>query len=99
MTMLNPVGTFDFTAVLPDGSAQNGSFTITGTPGAYTGRIERQGTGMDLSSVTVEGQTLYVTAAIDEGAVTLTLTFTGSNDFAGKWAVQGAEGPVTGKRR
>jgi hypothetical protein len=96
---LNPVGTFDYTAIGPDGSALPGTFTISGSPGAYTGRIERQGAGAtDITSIAVNGQTLTLVSSINEGPVTLTLNFTG-NDFAGKWAIQGMEGTLTGKRR
>jgi hypothetical protein len=94
----NPVGTFDFLATVPDGSQAPGSFTITGTPGAYRGTIERGGQGTDLSSISIDGQTLTIGANIPEGPVLLTLTFTG-NEFSGKWAIEGAEGPITGKRR
>ena len=96
---LNPVGTFDFTAIGPDGSASTGNFVITGTPGNYKGRIERDGVGgADITRITVDGQTMILLTTIPEGEVTLTLNFTG-NDFNGKWAVQGAEGAFSGKRR
>ena len=96
---LNPVGTFDYTAIGPDGSALPGSFTITGSPGAYTGRIERQGAGAsDITSITVDGQTLTLVSSIAEGPVTLTLQFTG-NEFSGRWAIQGMDGAISGKRR
>jgi len=96
---LNPIGTFDFSAIGPDGSASNGFFTITSTPGGYVGRIEREGLGgTDLTSIAVEGQVMTLSAVIPEGTVVLTLTFTGT-EFAGKWAIPGAEGAITGKRR
>ena len=96
---LNPVGTFDFTAIVPDGSEAPGSFTISGSPGAYTGTIERPGMGgSDLTSIVVDGQTLTIGANIPDGAVVLTLTFTG-NDFTGKWALGDAGGAIRGKRR
>ena len=96
---LNPVGTFDFTAIVPDGSEAPGSFTISGSPGAYTGTIERPGMGgSDLTSIVVDGQTLTIGANIPDGAVVLTLTFTG-NDFTGKWSLGGSEGAIRGKRR
>ena len=96
---MNPVGTFDFTAVLPDGSESNGGITITGSPGAYTGTISREGAGVtDLTSVAVDGQTLTVGANIPEGAVVLTLNFTG-NDFTGRWALGEDSGAIRGKRR
>ena len=96
---LNPVGTFDFTAIGPDGSASTGNFVISGTPGNYKGRIERDGVGgTDMTRITVDGQTMIIVAMIPEGEVTLTLNFTG-NDFNGKWAIQGAEGGFSGKRR
>jgi hypothetical protein len=99
---LNPVGTFDFTAIGPDGStASAGHFTITGTPGNYKGRVEREGMGgTDLTSVTVDGQTMRLVASIPEGAVTLTLNFAaGGNDFTGRWNIENLEGSISGKRR
>lgn len=96
---LNPVGTFDFTATAPDGSTSKGSIIITGFPGAYTGKVERDGLGWtDLTSVTVEGQTITTSAPIPEGLVVTTVTFTG-DEFTGKWAIQGMEGTISGKRR
>ena len=96
---MNAVGTYDYTAVAPDGSALPGSFTITGSPGAYSGTIDREGMGgTALTSVVVEGQTMALTANIPEGAVVLTLYFTG-NDFTGTWALQDAGGAITGRKR
>jgi hypothetical protein len=95
----NPVGTYDYTAILPDGSSAPGTMTISGTPGAYTGKIDRQGMGAtDITSVRVDGQTLRITTNIAEGEVTLTMNFTG-NEFTGNWSIQGAEGALSGKRR
>ena len=96
---LNPVGTFDFTAIVPDGSEAPGSFTISGSPGAYTGTIERPGMGgSDLTSIAVDGQTLTIGANIPDGAVVLKLSFTG-NDFTGTWSLGEAGGAIRGKRR
>ena len=96
---VNPVGTFEYTATLPDGSQTSGLFTITGSAGSYTGTISSQNAGeTPLTNISVDGQTLMFRTVIPDGTVDMTLTFTGS-DFAGKWAVQGAEGPVTGRRR
>ena len=97
---MNPVGTFDFTALTPDGTPSNGSFTITGSPGAYTGTISREGGSTDLTSIAVDGQTLTIGATIPEGAVILTLTFTG-NDFTGNWSLpaESMGGAISGKRR
>ena len=77
-----------------------GSFTITGTPGAYSGSIEREGQsgGTPFTSVAVEGQTMTLTANIPEGTVTLRLAFTG-NEFTGQWSVQDAGGAITGRKR
>jgi hypothetical protein len=96
---MNAVGTYDYSAVAPDGSALNGSFVITGSPGAYSGSIDREGMGSTpLSSVVVAGQTMTLTANIPEGAVVLTLNFTG-NEFTGQWAIQDVGGAVSGRRR
>ena len=96
---VNPVGTFEYTATLPDGSQSSGLIIISGSPGSYTGTISRDGAGESpVSNVSVDGQTLMFNTVIAEGTVSMTLTFSGST-FAGKWAVQGAEGPLTGRRR
>ena len=96
---MNAVGTYDFTAIAPDGSPMRGSFTISGSPGSYSGTIAREGQdGTPLTGITVEGQTMTLSANIPEGTVVLTLNFTG-NDFAGTWAIQDAGGAVTGRRR
>ena len=96
---LTPIGTFDFAATLPDGSQATGIFTITGSPGSYSGTISREdGSATPLTNISVDGQTLMFTTVIPDGTVGMTLTFTG-NDFVGRWAVEGADGPVTGKRR
>ena len=96
---LNPVGTFEYTATLPDGSQTSGMFTITGSAGSYTGTITSAAAGESpIANIAVDGQMLMFTTVIPDGTVAMTLTFTGDS-FAGKWAVQGAEGPITGRRR
>ena len=96
---LNPVGTFEYTATLPDGSQTSGVFTIAGSPGSYTGTISSSAGGeTPITGISVDGQTLIFNTVIPDGTVGMTLTFTGAS-FAGKWAVQGAEGPITGRRR
>lgn len=96
---VNPVGTYDYTGTAPDGSTFKGTIIITGFPGAYAGKVERDGVGWtDLTSVTVEGQTLITTAEIQEGRVVTTATLIG-DEFTGKWTLQGFEGTITGKRR
>jgi hypothetical protein len=97
---LNPVGTYDFTATLPDGSMATGSFTIAGSPGAYTGTITREGEGTatQLSDIAVDGQWMTLATVIPDGNITFSITFNGP-EFTGKWSVQGAEGAFNGKRR
>ncbi len=96
---VNPVGTYDYTATAPDGSTATGTLIITGSPGAYVGKVERHGLGwIDLTSVTVDGQTLITTAELPEGRVVTTATLIG-DEFTGKWTLQGFEGTITAKRR
>ncbi len=97
---LNLVGTYDYTATLPDGMVQGGNFTIAGTPGAYTGTIYREGMaeGSPFTNVAIDGQTVTLNSRIQEGDIVFTINFVGS-EFTGKWAVQGAEGAFNGKRR
>jgi len=96
----NPVGSYDYTAILPDGSASTGAFTITGSNGAWTGTISRAGENgsTELTDIAVDGQMLTARTVIPDGQVTFYMTFTGA-EFTGKWTVQGAEGAFNGRRR
>jgi hypothetical protein len=97
---LNPVGSYDFTATLPDGSTATGNFSITGSAGAWTGTISRDGEGTptELTNISVDGQMLMANTVIPDGPITFTMNFSGQ-EFTGKWAIQGAEGAFNGKRR
>ena len=97
---LNPVGTFDYTAILPDGTAAPGTFTITGSNGAWTGTITRTGEAgsTELTDIAVDGQMLTARTVIPDGQVTFYVTFDGPQ-FSGKWTIQGAEGAFNGRRR
>ena len=96
----SPVGTFDYTAILPDGTASPGTFTITGSNGAWTGTITRTGeTGAtELTDISVDGRMVTARTMINEGQVTFYMEFDGPQ-FTGKWTIQGAEGAFNGRRR
>ena len=80
--------------------ASPGTFTITGSNGAWTGTITRTGEAgaTELTDISVDGQTLTARTMINEGQVTFYMTFDGPQ-FTGTWTIQGAEGAFNGRRR
>jgi hypothetical protein len=94
---LNPVGTYEF-ATEVNGDAVTGTMEITGTPGAYAGRVVTlRFPEFTVRSASAEGQVLTVVAATPTGDVTFRMAFTGQT-FAGTWSLGGDTGPVTGRR-
>lgn len=98
---VDPVGTFDFTTTV-EGTDVTGSIVIArAATGGYTGSITTNVTDpIPVTGVTVEGQTLHVTAESPDGQVTFTMVFTG-NDFTGNWSIGGGQmsGVASGRRR
>jgi hypothetical protein len=94
---VNPVGEYEF-ATQVNGEAVTGTIEITGTPGAYGGRIVTlQFPEFTVRSASAAGQELTVVAETPNGNVTFRMTFTG-NTFTGGWTLGGDTGPVTGRR-
>jgi hypothetical protein len=94
---MNPVGEYEF-ATQVNGEAVTGTIEITGTPGAYGGRIVTlQFPEFTVRSASAAGQELTVVAETPNGNVTFRMTFTG-NTFTGGWTLGGDTGPVTGRR-
>lgn len=95
---VDPVGKYEF-ATTVNGAAVTGTLEVTGTPGAYAGRLTSTATEpIALSGVTVEGQTMTVTAETGNGTLTVRMTFAADGTFTGAWALAGDGAPLTGRR-
>jgi hypothetical protein len=94
---LNPVGTFNFRTVVGGGEV-TGSLEVTGTEGAYGGRIRTSITpDIPITGVRVMGQEMIVTGNTPDGPLAINMTFTG-NTFTGSWALSGDSGSLSGQR-
>lgn len=94
---LNPVGTYKF-ATQVNGDAVTGTIEITGTPGAYGGRVVTlHFPEFTVRSASAAGQGLTVVAETPTGNVTFRMAFTGP-DFTGTWSLGGDSGAMTGRR-
>jgi hypothetical protein len=94
---LDPVGAFDFQTEAM-GSAVTGTFTITGTPGAYTGSMTTDMGGFAMSDIAVDGMKLSFVGESPDVVVLFLLVFDGDS-FSGGWDAEGMSGSVTGSRR
>ena len=82
-----------------NGQPVTGTMEITGTPGAYTGRLTSSATEtITVSGATVEGQTMTVTAETGNGTLTIRMTFAADGTFTGAWALAGDGATLTGRR-
>ena len=96
---VNPVGEFEWSSALPDGTPIKGTFSITGNAGAYTGAINAAEIGIfPITSAAVTGQTVVVNATHPDGPLTLRLTFSG-DAFTGAWHLGTDIGEMVGKRK
>lgn len=94
---IDPVGAYEFTAQV-NGQAVTGTMEISGTPGAYTGRVvTSRFPEFPLRSASAAGQELTVVAQTPNGDVTFRMMFTGA-DFTGGWTLAGDSGPLSGRR-
>ncbi len=96
---LDPVGSYQFQVMLPDGNAIGGHFAIRGEPGKWEGTITSDvAPATPISGIGVQGQVLTFTInAPDGSALPLRLTFTG-NEFAGQLNFQGMDMVIAGRR-
>jgi hypothetical protein len=95
---VNPVGEFEWSSSLPDGTPIKGTMTIAGTPGAYTGSVNAGEQGIfPIRNVVVTGQTMVITAEHPTGPVELRLVFV-ANDFTGSWRLGMETAEMVGKR-
>jgi hypothetical protein len=95
---LDPVGSYEFATVV-DGQTVNGTVNITGTPGAYTGKIlTSMFPEIPIHGAVVEGQGMIVRARMPDGELTLNMKFTDAN-FVGRWDLGGVQGgDISGKK-
>ena len=95
---VNPVGKYEFATSL-QGQPLTGTVEITGTPGAYAGRITSSATEpIPITSVTVEGQSMTVTGETPNGTLTIKMNFTEGGAFAGGWTLGSDGATLTGRR-
>jgi hypothetical protein len=95
---LNPVGEFDWSSALPDGTPIKGTMLISGTTGAYTGAINAGEHGVfPIKNVVATGQTMVINAEHPDGPLEVRLTFV-ANDFNGSWRLGDQTGEMVGKR-
>ena len=96
-TAVNPAGAYEF-ATQVNGEAVRGTMEITGTPGAYGGRIvTNHFPEFVVRSASAAGQELTVVAETPQGNVTFRMAFTGPA-FTGSWSLGGDTGAITGRR-
>lgn len=95
---VNPVGEFEWSSALPDGTPVKGTMTISGPTGAYTGSVNAGEHGIfPIRSVVVTGQTMVIDATHPDGPLEIRLTFV-ANDFNGSWKLGDQTGEMVGKR-
>jgi hypothetical protein len=91
-------GLYDFTTVV-QGDQVTGTITIVAEGDRYSGTIATSATPeIPISSVTMEGQVINVTATSPDGEVVMQLTMQGQ-EFTGTWSYAGQSGTMTGRKR
>jgi hypothetical protein len=95
---VDPVGSYEFVTTV-EGQEVTGTMTVTGTPGAYTGKIlTSMFPEMPVHGATVAGQSMIVKTSTPDGEILLHFKFEG-NAFTGHWEFNGQPGGnFTGKR-
>jgi hypothetical protein len=95
---VNPVGKYEFATSL-QGQPLTGTLEITGTPGAYAGRITSSATEpIPITAVTVEGQTMTVAGETPNGTLTIRMTMAADGTFTGGWTLGSDGATLTGRR-
>lgn len=95
---LDPTGTFDV-SIEVGGFAVAGVLAIRGTAeGGYTGSLDTDMGGADLSSIAVEGQDVTFTINIPEAFIEFRVTYEG-DEFTGFLDGSMGGGPISGVRR
>ena len=94
---VDPVGSFEF-VLIDEGERINGGMEISGTAGAYTGRVYAEGRPDGaISTVTTGGNQMTVTADFPGMILLARLEFDGDS-FSGDWSMRGQGGAVEGRR-
>lgn len=94
---VDPAGSYEFSTIV-DGQTVTGTMAISGTPGAYRGRIlSNMFPEIPITSVTVFQRKMVVKGSMPDGEVTLNMAFTGQ-DFVGNWELGQMTGDFTGKK-
>jgi len=94
---LDPVGVFDFQTEAM-GSSVTGTFTISGSPGSYSGNASSDIGSFSLREIEVNGQELTFVGDSPEFVVYFVLEFDGDN-FTGEWDAEGMTGFISGQKR
>lgn len=99
-TPMDPVGTYSYQVMLPDGNAIGGRFAIKGEKDKWEGTISSDiAPEAPISGIRVDGQVLMFSIVAPDGtALPLRLTFTG-DDFSGELNFQGMALILSGKRQ
>lgn len=94
---VDPVGAYEFTTVA-NGQSVTGTLYITGTPGAYTGRIvTNQFPEIPVTGASVTGQAVDVKASMPDGELAIHFVMNGMN-FTGNWTLGADSGEFNGKK-
>jgi hypothetical protein len=95
---VNPVGNYEFTTSL-QGQILTGRIEVSGTPGAYAGRVTSSATEpIPITKVAVDGQNLTIEGETPNGTLTIKLTMAADGAFTGNWTLAGDGATLTGKR-
>lgn len=93
----DPVGTYEFT-LIDDGERVDGGMEISGTAGAYSGRMHAEGRpDGTISTVTTGGNQMTVTVDFPGLILLVRLEFDGES-FSGDWSMRGQGGAIEGRR-
>ena len=96
-TDVDPVGSYTLTTNI-QGTPVNGQMRIRGEPGSYTGAVYTDFTGeLTISSITVQGDVVFLTANTPDGPADIRITFDGDT-FTGSWTLGAEGGSIQGRR-
>ncbi len=97
VTALDPLGVYDFQTQAM-GSTVTGTFTISGSPGSYSGSASSDIGRFSLSEIAVDGQHLSFMGDSPDFVVYFALDFDGDS-FTGQWDAEGMSGFISGQKR